>query len=61
MMHVQYQKSQLNSHIDEDLQKAMNFDADTADLDRALAEIFGEDGPQGDGPQDDGPQDDDSA
>ena len=32
MMHVQYQKNQLNSHIDEDLQKAMNFDADTADL-----------------------------
>ena len=28
-------------------------DADTADLDRALAEIFGEDGPQVDGPQDD--------
>jgi hypothetical protein len=32
MMLVQYQKSQLNSQIDEDLQKAMGFDADTADL-----------------------------
>ena len=29
MMHVQYQKSQLNSHIDQDLQDALNFDEET--------------------------------
>lgn len=29
MMHVQYQKSQLNSHIDQDLQDELNFDEET--------------------------------
>jgi len=28
-MHVQYQKSQLNSHIDQDLQDALHFDEET--------------------------------
>jgi hypothetical protein len=38
MMLVQYQKSQVNNQIDEDLQKAMDLDADTADL-KILREI----------------------